>query len=202
MGPSLLSCTPVKSAFMAPMSSAIINSATTVFDPGGDRNDSAWAERSAYASRDTSWEDGTRGLSDTSSKDESTGFPVTVNSAPAQFDPRGDDTDLRSSNQGIKLPELVCGDTGTPLAGVTNSATVLRLGSAEIDTEAGTHSVEDSAETLRQYYLAAVSADEGEGDAKELGDLNQFEHEGTDFDLADYDHELAFLPGLADRTRL
>ncbi|KAG3043662.1 hypothetical protein PC121_g22412 [Phytophthora cactorum] len=181
------------------VSSAIMNSATTVFDPGGDRNDSAWAERSAYAPMDTSWEDGTWGPSDISLMDASTGFPATVNSASAKFDPGCDNADLKSSNQGVSLPDLACGDKGTPLADATNSATMLRLGSAEIDaTEVGTHSVEDSAETLRLYYLVAVSTDEGEGDAKEIGDLNQFEHEGTDFDLADYAHELAFLPDLAE----
>ncbi|KAG3113965.1 hypothetical protein PI124_g17482 [Phytophthora idaei] len=105
--------------------------------------------------------------------DASTGFPVTVNSVSAQFDPGCDNADLKSSNQGVSLPNLACGDMETSLADATSSATVLRLGSAEIDaTEVGTHSVEDSAETLRLYYLVAVSADEGEGDAKELGDLN------------------------------
>ncbi|KAG2853420.1 hypothetical protein PC129_g12265 [Phytophthora cactorum] len=115
------------------VSSAIMNSATTVFDPGGDRNDSVWAERSAYAPMDTSWEDGTWGPSDISLMDASTGFPATVNSASAKFDPGCDNADLKSSNQGVSLPDLACGDKGTPLADATNSATMLRLGSAEID---------------------------------------------------------------------
>ncbi|KAG4050242.1 hypothetical protein PC123_g14513 [Phytophthora cactorum] len=83
----------------------------------------------------------------------------------------GDNADLRSNAQGVNGPEPTCG---------------------------GTHSVEEgSVETLRLYYLAAVSADEGESDAKEFSDLDRFEPEGTDFDLTDYAHELAFLSGLA-----
>ncbi|KAG6955181.1 hypothetical protein JG688_00011994, partial [Phytophthora aleatoria] len=111
----------------------------------------------------------------------------------------GDNADLRSSNQGVCFPGPTCGDKGTPLAeNAASSATIHQLGSAEIDaTEVGTHSVNDSAETLRLYYLVAASADEGEGGARELGDLDQFEHEGTDFDFADYAHELAFLSVLA-----
>ncbi|KAG2785062.1 hypothetical protein PC129_g3178 [Phytophthora cactorum] len=60
--PSLLSCTParVNSADkdtpanfgIGMMSPATLNSVTTVFDPGGDKSDSEWAERSAHASAD------------------------------------------------------------------------------------------------------------------------------------------------------
>ncbi|KAG2774337.1 hypothetical protein PC129_g17469 [Phytophthora cactorum] len=111
----------------------------------------------------------------------------------------GDNADLRSNAQGVNGPEPTCGGKGTYLVNSTNQATMHRLGSAETgDNEVGTHSVEEgSVETLRLYYLAAVSADEGESDAKEFSDPDRFEPEGTDFDLTDYAHELAFLSGLA-----
>ncbi|KAG3108241.1 hypothetical protein PI125_g12020 [Phytophthora idaei] len=89
--------------------------------------------------------------------DAPTGFPAAVKSASAQFDPEGDNADLRSSDQGVSSLEPTCGDKETSLVDATSSATMHRLGSVEIDaTEVGTRSVEDSMETLKLYYLAAA----------------------------------------------
>ncbi|KAG6950703.1 hypothetical protein JG688_00014040 [Phytophthora aleatoria] len=136
-------------------SSAILNSAATVFDPGGDRRVSAWAERGAHAFENANLKDGIRVPSNTFSMVAPTGFPAAVKSASAQFDPEGDNADLRSSDQGVSSLEPTCGDKETSLVDATSSATMHRLGSAEIDaTEVGTCSVEDSVETLKLYYLA------------------------------------------------
>ncbi|KAG2902807.1 hypothetical protein PC114_g12549 [Phytophthora cactorum] len=136
-------------------SSAILNAATTVFDPGGDRSDSAWAERGAHAFEDANLEDGIWVPSDTFSMDAPTGFPAAVKSASAQFDPEDKKADLRSSDQGVSSLDPTCGDKETSLVDATSSAMMHRLGSAEIDaTEVGTRPVEDSVETLKLYYLA------------------------------------------------
>ncbi|KAG3082081.1 hypothetical protein PI125_g20015 [Phytophthora idaei] len=63
---------------------AILNAATTVFDPNGDRSDSEWAERCTHTFEDANLENGIQGPSNTSSMDASTGFPVAVNLVSAQ----------------------------------------------------------------------------------------------------------------------
>ncbi|KAG2989934.1 hypothetical protein PC121_g21255 [Phytophthora cactorum] len=111
----------------------------------------------------------------------------------------GDDTDLGSSDECVGSPEKQFGDGKKSLVGGTDSAMVSRPGTVEVgDDEISACSVEDPVETLRLYCLAAASADEVESDANELSDPDQFEHMGTNFDLADYAHELAFLSDLAE----
>ncbi|KAG3108130.1 hypothetical protein PI125_g12118 [Phytophthora idaei] len=47
--------------------------------------------------------------------DESTGLPIVVNSASAQFGLGSDNANLRPSDQGVSSPEPKCGDKGTLL---------------------------------------------------------------------------------------
>ncbi|KAI9981163.1 hypothetical protein PInf_010793 [Phytophthora infestans] len=87
--------------------------------------------------------------------------------------------------------------------GVTNSAATVfdpggmdyGLGQADDDE---CNSTRDPTETLRQHYLAiAATEDEQEDDVAD-GKTDIFERSGTDLELTDYAHELAFLPDLTE----
>ncbi|KAI9981168.1 hypothetical protein PInf_010853 [Phytophthora infestans] len=87
--------------------------------------------------------------------------------------------------------------------GVTNSAATVfdpggidyGLGQAEDDECSSTR---DPTETLRQHYLAIAATEDEQEDDVDDGTTNVFERGGTDLELTDYAHELAFLPDLTE----
>ncbi|KAI9980405.1 hypothetical protein PInf_026349 [Phytophthora infestans] len=87
--------------------------------------------------------------------------------------------------------------------GVTNSAATVfdhggmdyGLGQAEDDE---CNSTRDPTEILRQHYLAIAATEDGQEDDVADGKTDIFERSGTDLELTDYAHELAFLPDLTE----
>ncbi|KAI9993013.1 hypothetical protein PInf_015068 [Phytophthora infestans] len=60
------------------------------------------------------------------------------------------------------------------------------------------NSTRDPAETLRQPYLAIATTEDEQEDDVDDGKTDIFERSGTDLELTDYAHELAFLPDLTE----
>ncbi|KAI9980323.1 hypothetical protein PInf_026455 [Phytophthora infestans] len=87
--------------------------------------------------------------------------------------------------------------------GVTNSAATVfdpggidyGLGQDEADE---CNSTRDPMDTLRQHYLTIAATEDEQKDDVADGKTDTFERSGTDLELTDYAHELAFLPGLTE----
>ncbi|KAI9981745.1 hypothetical protein PInf_009514 [Phytophthora infestans] len=87
--------------------------------------------------------------------------------------------------------------------GVTNSAATVfdpggidyGFGQDEVDE---CNSTRDPMDTLRQHYLAIAATEDEQEDDVDDGTTNAFERSGTDLELTDYAHELAFLPDLTE----
>ncbi|KAI9998238.1 hypothetical protein PInf_002583 [Phytophthora infestans] len=94
------------------------------------------------------------------------------------------------------------GGTATEV-GVTNSAATVfdpggmdyGLGQAEDDE---CNSTRNPTETLRQHYLAIAATEDEQEDDVDDSKTDIFERSGTDLELTDYAHELAFLPDLTE----
>ncbi|KAI9992480.1 hypothetical protein PInf_017894 [Phytophthora infestans] len=121
-----------------------------------------------------------------------TGTEIGVtSSATTVFDPGGIGYSLDHAGDGETAWHKAVNSTG--------SKTVTEPVPAELSWEDDEcNSTGDPIETLRQHYLAiAATEDEQEGyvdDSK----TDIFQRSGTDLELTDYAHELAFLPDLAD----
>ncbi|KAI9996136.1 hypothetical protein PInf_013519 [Phytophthora infestans] len=118
---------------------------------------------------------------------------VVVNSA--NTDPDADDS--------YDLPEVSLLEGTIAEVGVTNSAATVfdpggidySLGQAKDDER---NSTRDPTETLRQHYLAIAATEDEQEDDVDDGTTNAFGRSGTDLELTDYAHEVAFLPDLTE----
>ncbi|KAI9986076.1 hypothetical protein PInf_024931 [Phytophthora infestans] len=97
------------------------------------------------------------------------------------------------------LPEVSLLEGTVTEVGVTNSAATVfdpggidyGLGQAEDDE---CNSTRDPTEPLRQHYLAIAATEDEQEDDVDDGKADIFERSGTDLELTDYAHELAFFP--------
>ncbi|KAI9993649.1 hypothetical protein PInf_015935 [Phytophthora infestans] len=109
----------------------------------------------------------------------------------------------RDADDNYDVPEVSLLEGTIAEVGVTNSAARVfdpggidyGFGQAEDDE---CNSTRDPTETLRQHYLAIAATEDEQEDDVDDGTTNAFERSGTNLELTDYAHELAFLPDLTE----